>query len=99
MEAWIPVADAIPLAAGAPVSLYLNASPLQPVQAQVRYVAHDASERPDGSYAYRLRASLDAPTAHRVGLKGSAKLRGRWVPLAYWVLRRPLASIRTTVGW
>lgn len=99
VEAWIPVADAIPLAAGAPVSLYLNASPLQPVQAQVRYVAHDASERPDGSYAYRLRASLDAPTAHRVGLKGSAKLRGRWVPLAYWVLRRPLASIRTTVGW
>lgn len=99
VEAWVPLADAIPLTEAAPVNLYLNASPLDPVPAQLRYLSHDAVERPDGSYAYRLRASLTEPTAHRVGLKGSAKLRGRWVPLVYWVLRRPLASIRTTIGW
>lgn len=99
VEAWVPLADAIPLEESASVSLFLNANPLDPVQASVRYLAHDAVERPDGSYAYRLRASLVEPTGHRVGLKGSAKLRGRWVPLAWWVLRRPLASIRTTIGW
>ena len=99
VEAWVPLADAIPLADSASVSLFLNASPLDPVQAQLRYLAHDAVERPDGSFAYRLRASLIEPTGHRVGLKGSAKLRGRWVPLVWWVLRRPLASIRTTIGW
>lgn len=99
VEAWVPLADAIPLTEAAPVNLYLNASPLDPVPAQLRYLSHDAVERPDGSYAYRLRASLTEPTAHRVGLKGSAKLRGRWVPLVYWVLRRPLASVRTTIGW
>ncbi|MCC6075586.1 efflux RND transporter periplasmic adaptor subunit [Pseudomonas sp. GCM10022188] len=99
VEAWVPLADAIPLPDGAPVNLYLNASPLDPVPAQLRYLAHDAVERPDGSYAYRLRARLSEPTEHRVGLKGSAKLRGRWVPLVYWVLRRPLASVRTTIGW
>lgn len=98
VEAWVPLADAIPLADTAAVSLYLNANPLDPVQAHLRYLAHEAVQRPDGSYAYRLRATLDEPTHHRVGLKGNAKLRGRWVPLVYWVLRRPMASIRTTIG-
>lgn len=99
VEAWVPLADAIPLADDAAVSLYLNASPLSPVDARMRYLAHDAVERPDGTYAYRLRARLEGSTTHRVGLKGTAKLRGSWVPLIYWVLRRPLASIRSTLGW
>jgi HlyD family secretion protein len=98
VEAWLPLADAIALAPDAPVTLYLNASPLAPVSAQVRYQAHDAVQRPDGGYAYRVRARLDQPTSHRVGLKGTAKLHGGWVPLAYWMLRRPLASARTVLG-
>lgn len=99
VEAWLAVGDAVPLPVGAPVSLYLNASPLFSVSARVRYVAHDAVQRPDGSFAYRMRASLDGPTDHRVGLKGTAKISGHWVPLAYWVLRRPVAGIRQMVGW
>ena len=99
VEAWLAVGDAVPLPVGAPVSLYLNASPLFSVAAQLRYVAHDAVQRPDGSYAYRVRASLAQPTEHRVGLKGTAKLTGSWVPLVYWVLRRPVAGIRQMIGW
>ena len=99
VEAWLPVGDAIPIDAGAPVSLFMNASPLSPVAASVRYAAHDVVQRPDGSFAYRVRATLDSKTSHRVGLKGTAKLSGGWVPLAYWILRRPLALIRQTVGW
>lgn len=98
VEAWLGVGDAIPLAAGAPTSLYLGASPLQAVSAKVRYVSYEALPRPDGSYAYRVRATLDAPTEHRVGLKGTAKLSGRWVPAAYWIMRRPLAAIRQMLG-
>ena len=99
VEAWLPIADAIALPAQAQVSLYLNASPLSPVSARLRFQAHDAVQRPDGSYAYRVRASLQVPTAHRVGLKGTAKVYGGWVPLVYWVLRRPLAAIRATLGF
>jgi multidrug resistance efflux pump len=99
VEAWLPVGDAIPLDPGAAVRLYLNASPLFSVPAKVRYVAHDAVQRPDGSYAYRVRATLAEKTDHRVGLKGTAKLSGGWVPAAYWVMRRPLASVRQTLGW
>ncbi|AXS79454.1 efflux RND transporter periplasmic adaptor subunit [Dechloromonas sp. HYN0024] len=98
IEAWLPVGDAIPLEPESAVSLYLNASPLFAVSAAVRYAAHDAVLRPDGSYAYRVRARLDGQTGHRVGLKGTAKLSGGWVPLFYWVLRRPLASLRQMVG-
>lgn len=98
VEAWLPLADAIALPTGSAVSLYLNASPLFSVSAHLRYMAHDAVQRPDGSFAYRVRATLEAPTEHRVGLKGTAKLHGRWVPLMYWVLRRPLATVRSTLG-
>lgn len=99
IEAWLAVGDAIPLAADASVSLYLNASPLHALPAQLRYVSHDAVQRPDGSYAYRLRATLTAKTEQRIGLKGTAKLSGDRVPLAYWIARRPLAVVRQTLGW
>ena len=99
VEAWLPLGDAIPLEPGALVKLYLSASPLAPVEARVRYMAHDAVPRPDGSYAYRVRATLATETAHRVGLKGTAKLEGGWVPLVYWALRRPLATVRMTLLW
>jgi hypothetical protein len=99
VEAWLGVADAIPLPPYAGVSLHLNADPLSPVQARLRYLAHDAVERPDGSYAYRLRATLSEPTAHRVGLKGSVRVSGEWVPLGYWLLRRPWASVRSLLAW
>lgn len=98
VEAWLAISDAIVLPVGAEVSLYLNASPLNAVRATVRYVAHDAVQRPDGQFAYRVRAKLLEKTEHRVGLKGTAKLHGGWVPLLYWVLRRPLASARVYLG-
>lgn len=99
VEAWLPLADAIPLPAEAAISLYLNTTPLSPISARLRYLAHDAVQRPDGTYAYRLRASLTDGTEHRVGLKGTAKAQGGWVPLGYWIIRRPFAGIRTALGW
>lgn len=99
VEAWVPIADAIRFEPDAEVSLYLSASPLAPVSARLRYMAHDAVQRPDGTFAYRVRATLTDKTSHRVGLKGTAKLQGGWAPLAYWALRRPLATLRAFIGW
>lgn len=98
VEAWLPIGDAIGLEPGHTLSLHLNASPLSPVQATLRYMAHDAVQRPDGQFAYRVRATLSEPTDHRIGLKGTAKLNGDRVPLIYWVMRRPLASMRSALG-
>jgi hemolysin activation/secretion protein len=55
--------------------------------------------RPDGTYAYRVRAKLSGDTQHRVGLKGTAKLNGGWVPLSFWMFRRPWATVRAYLGW
>lgn len=98
VEAWLPIGDAIALEAGAPVKLFLNADPLRPVTARLRYIAHDAAERPDGSFAYRARATLEGTTSHRVGLKGTAKLEGERVLAIYWVMRRPIATVRAKLG-
>lgn len=98
VEAWLPIGDAIPLPPGAAVQLYLSASPFSSVSARVRYVSQEAVARPDASYAYRVRASLDEESSHRAGLKGTAKLSGNRVPLIYWVIRRPLAAVRQTLG-
>ncbi len=98
IEAWLALNDAISLKEGAELSLFLNANPLNAVKAKIRYVAHDAIQRPDGSFAYRVRAVLTETTSHRVGLKGTAKIYGDWVPMVYWMLRRPVASARAYLG-
>ena len=98
VEAWLPISDAVDLAAGDSIVLYLQADPLVPVRAKLSYFSHDAVERPDGTYAYRIRGQLDPDQSPRVGLKGTAKLSGQWTVLGYWLLRRPMAVIRTSLG-
>lgn len=100
IEAWLSPGDLIDLPANAEATIFLNAHPLSPVSGSVRYVTHEAILQPEGHYAYRLRARL-APgeEAPRVGLKGSVKVNGRFVPLLYWVLRKPLAVARAFVGF
>lgn len=99
IEAWVSIADAISMVNGDAVTLYLSANPLSPVSAKLRYMSHEAVQRPDGTYAYRVRAALEDKTSHRIGLKGTAKLHGSWVPMTYWILRRPLATARAYLGW
>jgi multidrug efflux pump subunit AcrA (membrane-fusion protein) len=99
VEAWLSPADTIALEIGSRVNLYLNADPTRPLQATLRYVAHEAVQRPDGQYAYRVRASLTQfDERSRIGLKGTARLEGGRVPLIYWVMRRPLAALRAWLG-
>ena len=99
IEAWIPLNEAIQFPDGAPVTLYLNASPLSPIDAKMRYLGHEALLRPDGSYAYRLRATIDSgESPARIGLKGTARVSGQFVPLSYWVLRKPIAFVRQYLG-
>jgi hypothetical protein len=99
IEAWVAPGDVIELPDQAPVTLFLNVDPLHPVHAALRYVGYETMMRPDGTLGHRLRASLDAGQARpRLGLKGTVRLDGERVPLAYWLLRRPLAATRQVLG-
>ncbi len=101
IEAWLAVGDAVDLAPGMKVTMFLNADPLHPARAALRFAGYEALGRPDGTVAYRLRAVLadDGTDKPRLGLKGTARVEAGRVALGYWVLRRPLAAARHFVGF
>ncbi|MCE2879629.1 MAG: HlyD family efflux transporter periplasmic adaptor subunit [Comamonadaceae bacterium] len=99
VQVWVPVADAINLDSGAPLSLLLHSDPLNPLQALIEQASYQAVRSPDGVTAYRVRARLaEASRVPRLGLRGSAKIDGQMVPLGYFLLRRPLAVARQWLG-
>ncbi|KAF6687046.1 HlyD family efflux transporter periplasmic adaptor subunit [Pseudomonas sp. EKM23D] len=93
----LAVGDAIALAPDAQVALFLDSDPLQRHLATLQRAAYEAQPTPGGQLAYRLDAQFDdAPP--RIGLRGTAKLYGDRAPLALYLLRRPLAGLRQSVG-
>lgn len=96
----LPVADAIALDVGAPVKFFLTVRPLSPLSGKVTETSYQASMSPDGVASYRLRADVEAEDSQaRIGLRGTAKLYGDWVVLGYYLMRRPLATLREKIGW
>ena len=95
------VADAINLEMGANVKMFLTVKPLSPMSAKIIETSYQAMLSPDNVASYRLRAKFEDATHEeaRIGLRGTAKVYGGWVPLGYYVFRRPLASLREWSGW
>ncbi len=98
VTAWLPVADAINLEPGADLRLYLHVAPLTPLDGRLSETSYQAVVSPEGVASYRIRGALDDAGSARIGLKGTAKVYGGRVPIAYLVFRRPLAALRTTCG-
>ena len=94
----LPVGDAIALQPGAEVALFLDSDPLHRHAARLERAAYEAQSTAAGQLAYRLDATfIEAPP--RIGLRGTAKLFGDRAPLAYYLLRRPLAAARQSLGF
>lgn len=100
MQIQLAVADAIALEPGAEVTLFLTAYPLSPLKGTILETSYQARPSDEGVVAYRLLASIDGTPEHaRLGLHGTAKLYGGRVMLGYYLLRRPLATLRAWSGW
>jgi len=81
------------------VKLFLNTDPTRPLPASVYRVSYDATEGPDGSLGFIVKSTFDKDVAlPRIGLKGTAKIYGDKVTLFYYLMRRPLASLRQNLG-
>lgn len=93
----LPVGDAIALQPGAEVALFLDSDPLHRHTARLERAAYEAQSTAAGQLVYRLDAAF-ADTPPRIGLRGTAKLFGDRAPLAYYLLRRPLAAARQSLG-
>ena len=91
--------DAIALDPGADVRMYLNISPLASHDAKVTQASYETGSSPEGHPAYIVKAALvagDSPP--RLGLKGTAKIYAGRVPLIYYLLRKPLRTLRQAFG-
>jgi HlyD family secretion protein/Biotin-lipoyl like len=99
----VPVADAIAIAPGAKLRLFLSIAPLKPLDAEVIETGYQAMLSPDNVASYRIRARLESSKEvqaelQRIGLKGTAKLLGPKVTLGYLISRRPIAALREWTG-
>ena len=95
----LPVADAITLAPGARIRIFLNIAPDTPLEARLGQASYEAGLTPDHILAFSLKADLaDASSSPRIGLRGTAKLYGDKVRLHYFLFRRPLAFLRQLLG-
>lgn len=99
IDVQVPVSDALVLETGAAVSLFLNVDPLNPVRGHIVHASYEPGLTPGGVLAYRVRAELDPDQPMpRIGMRGTARIQGDRVPLAFYLFRRPLAAIRQAVG-
>jgi len=99
LTAYLPVADNVDIKPGGTLTLYPKSAPLSTYEARIDTVAYRAEPTPDGVLAYRIKASFTGRTRPALGAMGTARIHGRWVPLSYYVLRRPLTLARQWLGW
>lgn len=98
----VPVSDSIILEEGAPVELYLDSNPLESVNARVTRASFHAQPDGEGVLSYKVRAAFllaKGESPPRIGLRGTAKVFGETVSLAYYLMRKPLSAVRQWTGY
>ncbi len=100
IDAMLPIKDSIEMRPGAETQLFLDNSPLEPLQGSVLRTSYDAEQTPDGIMAFRVRILLDADERlPRIGARGVSKIYGESVSLFFFLFRRPLTVLRQTFGF
>ncbi len=99
LTAWLPAGEAIAIEPGSDITLYPNAAPTESYDAEISRVAYRAEVSEGGQLAYRLQARFKSGEKPRLGQMGTARVYGDWVPMCYYLLRRPLTAARQWLGW
>lgn len=99
LKIWISESDNIALLGDQPVNIFLNTDPANTYSAKIIYVADYSLVSETGITSFVAEADwVRAPDNVKIGLKGTAVLYGEYVPLVYWVLRKPWNTLRQTIG-
>lgn len=99
LQIQLPVQDAITLSRGADIRFFLNTEPLSSYTAKLVQTSYEAEQTSHDVLAYSLMADFSEKERPRLGLKGTARLYGSWVPFSYYIMRRPIAWLRQHLGW
>ena len=95
---YVPPEDAVQLELGSEVSMFLNVDPLSPLKAKIVQTSYETITMPDNSLAYVVKAQLAPGALPRIGLRGTAKVYAEEVSLGYDLLRKPILSMRKSLG-
>jgi multidrug resistance efflux pump len=96
---YLPPDDAVELEPGGRVELLLHVNPLSSMSAEIDRASYEAVVGPDGTLAYVIRAHLlPGQGLPRIGLRGTAKVYAEQVSLGYYLLRKPIAFVRRSLG-
>jgi len=96
---WIPTAAFTEVESGDSVIINLDIDPGKSIDAKVELVGLQAEAHTDGTLAYRIDARLeDNESIPRIGLSGTARVKGARTSLLSYVTRRPWAKLRQWTG-
>ncbi|WP_279349259.1 efflux RND transporter periplasmic adaptor subunit [Erythrobacter litoralis] len=93
----LPAAEQMSLHEGDSIKMWLDSQPLWAIDGELQTASFQARQTPAGTLAFALNATITSGEP-RIGSRGTAKVYGRWVPLVYSVLRRPMSAMRQFVG-
>lgn len=92
---WLAESDNIPLDFAIPIKIYLNIRPDSSEEAKLTYIANESAIDEHQTPSFIAEAEwVEQPEWIKLGLKGSAILYGEEVSLFYFLLRKPISSIR-----
>ncbi len=95
----LPIADLVPLRGGAEIQLFLDIAPNHALSGTLDYLGYSAIQTPDNVLVYRGLASLASDEGTpRLGARGTVKLYGDRVTLAYYLFRKPWSQLRQFFG-
>lgn len=99
INAWMNVQNAIDVTQDDDIAVFLNANPFQPVHGRITYINPRATQREDGTVGYLVQAQLiDPPADLDLGSRGRARITSGDTTVFKWVMRKPIAWFRQTLG-
>jgi hypothetical protein len=79
--------------------MFLDADPLSSIPARAVSIGYQAEPNTTQQLVYRVDAEIDGDhPGLRIGARGTAQLQGQMVPLAFYLLRRPISALRQYFG-
>lgn len=99
LKIWIPERDNIVFAKDIPIRVFLNTMPGHTFEAKILYISPEVRTFDGELPSFEAEAELiDLKEHPKLGLKGSAVIYGERVSLAYYLLRKPIGTLRKFIG-
>ena len=96
---WIPESDNIQIDKTIPVRIYLNPNPEINYYVKLNFISHEANLTDKHISSFEAEGEwIGEDNKAKLGVKGSAVLYGEKVSLLYYILRKPLSTLREFTG-